>query len=55
MTSAWLMNPEMSLGTFLKAQAVSEILSGQRFDTAIFCALVACTKCKLKVACVAGV
>jgi len=39
------MSPETGPETFLKAQlAVSEVLGRQRFNTAVFWALVACTK-----------
>ena len=45
------MSPETGPKTFLKAQiAVSEVLGWQRFYTAVFYAIVACTKRELKAA-----
>ena len=43
------MSPETGQETFLKAKiAVSEVLRRQRFNTAVFCGLMACTKRDLK-------
>jgi len=51
MGSSWQMSPETGPEMFLKAQiAVSEVLSQQCFNTAVFYALVACAKRKLKAA-----
>jgi len=51
MASFWWMSPEGGPETFLKAQiAVSEVLDRQRFNTAVFRAIVASTKLELKAA-----
>jgi len=43
------MSPGTGPETFLKAQlAASEVLGRQRFNTAVFCVIVACTKRELK-------
>ena len=51
MASHWLMSPETGSETFLKGQiTLSEVLGRQRFNRAVSCAIVACTKRELKAA-----